>query len=108
MRIKRRVQAEHVSSNEADSAVRNSRYTQLNEFHRAAADAGDYDSALLFAKSEQLELTLRLSFKVLPSITASFFILFTSFADAAFPVVYALKWGKKYSASSNSLCKLFI
>ena len=87
------------SSTEADAAVRASRYVQLNDsvFYRGVADAGENGSALLFASNEQLELLqsatevyFDATFKVVPTIYYQLFTVFVPFADAAFPVVFAI------------------
>jgi len=75
------------------------RYAKVNDgdFYRGVVDAGEHGSALVFASDEQLEL-LRLetrvhfdaNFKVVPTVFYQLFTLFAPFADAAFPVVYAL------------------
>jgi hypothetical protein len=87
------------SSAEADAAVRNSRYENLNddEFYRGVAHAGESGSALVFASDAQLELLqsatqvyFDATFKVVPTIYYQLFTVFVSFADSAFPVVYTL------------------
>jgi len=60
-------------------------------------NAGEHGSALVFTSDEQLELLnsetqmyFDATYKVVPTIFNQLFTLFAPFADAAFPVVYAL------------------
>jgi len=87
------------SVDEADAAVRNSRYVRLDvsEFYRGMVDGDVNGSALMFASDAKLELLKSAheayfdgTFKVVPTIDYQMFTIFVSFADAAFPVVYAL------------------
>ena len=83
----------------ADAAVRHSRYAQLDDsdFYRGVVNVGEHGSALLFASNEQLallqtstEVYFDATFKVVPTIYYQLFTMFVPFADAAFPVVFAL------------------
>jgi len=87
------------SSAVADAAMRASSYVQLNDsvFYRGVADAGENGFALVFASNEQLELLqsatevyFDATFKVVPTIYYLLFTVFVPFADAAFPVVFAI------------------
>ena len=79
--------------------MRASRYVELNDsvFYRGVADAGENGSALAFASSEQLDLLqsatevyFHATFKVVPTTYYQFFTVFVPFAEAAFPVVFAI------------------
>ena len=87
------------SADEADSAVRHSRYSQMDdsEFYRGMVNVVEHGSALLFASNEQVtllqtatEVYFDATFKVVPTIYYQLFTMFVPFADAAFPVVFAL------------------
>jgi len=87
------------TSAEADDAVRGSRYALLDDspFYRGLADAGENGSALVFASDAQLSLLqsatqiyFDATFKVVPTIYYQLFTVFVPYADAAFPVLYAL------------------
>ena len=91
----------------ADDAIRNSRYMQLQgkAFYRGLADPDDATSALLFTSNEKLELLKESShvyfnatFKVVPRLYYQLFTVFVPYADAAFPVLYALMTRKTHAA----------
>lgn len=83
----------------ADNVIVSSRYAHLDgdEFYRGTAEAGADGSAIIFATDKQLQLLqsacevyFDATFKVVPSIYYQLFTIFVPFADAAFPVIFAL------------------
>jgi len=103
------------TSVEADDAVHNSRYVELNdsEFYQGVADAGENGSALVFASSDQLVLLQSVTqiyfdatFKVVPSIYYQLFTVFFSFADSAFPVAFVVMLWKTQALYTAVFAKL--
>lgn len=84
---------------EADSAVQNSRYAELDgsTFYRGTVTSDDGGFAMVFASQQQLSILEESSlvyfdatFKVVPHLFYQLFTLFVPFSDNAFPVIYAL------------------
>jgi len=78
---------------------------QGKAFYRGLADPDDATSALLFTSNEKLELLKESShvyfdttFKVVPRLYYQLFTVFVPYADAAFPVLYALMTRKTHAA----------
>jgi len=91
----------------AGDALLSSRHALVNgrPFYRGLADDDDNRSALTFATDEQLmalkeadHVYFDATFKIVPAIYYQLFTVFVPFADAAFPVFYALMTRKSQDA----------